>query len=232
MKKGKGILMFLCVFSFFFLVTALSPTLGMAAEKAKAPAVKARFEVNKMADMSDFDPSNPVIPTGDTIKIAVVGAFSGPAAGMGEGYWLNANWAAHDYNKRGGIMVDGKKKLIQLFKADTMSRPDQAKKICEQMVLQEGVKFLWGADGSQFVKVMNQTADKYKIISVNFISLTEELQDAQNFSRYAFMTWWQTSQVGRLSPIFTARGKKKKSFTSSARTTRLAMTWLKTSKKG
>ncbi len=201
--------MFLCVFSFFFLVTALSPTLGMAAEKAKAPAVKARFEVNKMADMSDFDPSNPVIPTGDTIKIAVVGAFSGPAAGNGEGYWLEANWAAHDYNKRGGIMVDGKKKLIQLFKADTMSRPDQAKKICEQMVLQEGVKFLWGADGSQFVKVMNQTADKYKIISVNFISLTEELQDAQNFSRYAFMTWWQTSQVGRSFAYFYGKIRKK-----------------------
>jgi ABC-type branched-subunit amino acid transport system substrate-binding protein len=209
MKKGKGILMFLCVFSFFFLVTAMSPTLGMAAEKAKAPAVKARFEVNKMGDMSDFDPSNWANPTGDTIKIAVVGTFSGPAAAVGEGFWLDATWAAYDYNKRGGIMVDGKKKLIQLFKADTMSRPDQAKKICEQMVLQEGVKFLWGADGSHIVKVMNQTAEKYKVISVNFISLAEELQDAQNFSRYAFMTWWQTSQVGRAFAYFYGQIRKK-----------------------
>ena len=147
MKKGKGILMVLCVFSFFFMVTAMSPTLGMAADKAKAPAVKARFEVNKMADMSDFDPNNFPNPTGDTIKIAVVGyLFRSGCCGTGEGFWLNAMWAAHDYNKRGGIMVDGKKKLIQLFKADTASRPAQAKKICEQMVLQEGVKFLWGAD--------------------------------------------------------------------------------------
>jgi ABC-type branched-subunit amino acid transport system substrate-binding protein len=209
--KDKGIFIVVGFLSLFFLTT-MSPTLGMAAGKAKVPAVNAKFDVNKMGDMSDFDPSNPVIPTGDTIKIAVVGAFSGPAGVNGEGYWLEANWAAHDYNKRGGIRVDGKKKLIQLFKADTMSRPDQAKKICEQMVLQEGVKFLWGADGSQFVKVMNQTADKYKVISVNFISLTEELQDAQNFSRYAFMTWWQTSQVGRSFAYFYGQRKKEKKF--------------------
>ncbi|MGA3086821.1 MAG: ABC transporter substrate-binding protein, partial [Thermodesulfobacteriota bacterium] len=202
MKKGKRILILFSVFSFFFLLTAMSSTQAMA-------AVKAKFDVNKMGDMSDFDPSNWPNPTGDTIKIAVVGTFSGPAAIVGEGFWLDALWAAHDYNKRGGIMVDGKKKLIQLFKADTMSRPDQAKKICEQMVLQEGVKFLWGADGSHIVKVMNQTAEKYKVISVNFISLAEELQDAQNFSRYAFMTWWQTSQVGRAFAYFYGQIRKK-----------------------
>ena len=37
-------------------------------------------------------------------------------------------WAAHDINKRGGIMVDGKKKLIQVIKADHMSKPDQTQK--------------------------------------------------------------------------------------------------------
>ena len=38
-------------------------------------------------------------------------------------------------------MVDGKKKLIQVIKADHMSKPDQSKKICERMVLQEKVQF-------------------------------------------------------------------------------------------
>jgi ABC-type branched-subunit amino acid transport system substrate-binding protein len=109
-------------------------------------------------------------------------------------------------------MVDGKKKLIQIFKADTMSRPDQAKKICEQMVLQNGVKFLWGADGSPIVKIMNQTAAKYKIISVNMISLSEDIQDAQNFSRYSFMTWWQTWQAGHSFAYFYGQRKKEKKF--------------------
>ena len=54
-------------------------------------------------------------------------------------------WAAHDINKRGGILVDGKKKLIEVIKADTWPNPDQAKKICERMVLQEKVHVLVGS---------------------------------------------------------------------------------------
>ena len=38
------------------------------------------------------------------------------------------------------------------------------------------------------MKIMNETANKYKVIAVNMISLSDELQDATNFSRYAFMT--------------------------------------------
>ncbi len=61
---------------------------------------------------------------------------------------LCVTFAAYDINQRGGIMVDGKKKKIALFKADTMSKPDQAKKICERMVLQEKVHVLMGTSGS------------------------------------------------------------------------------------
>ncbi|MBI4764993.1 MAG: ABC transporter substrate-binding protein [Deltaproteobacteria bacterium] len=203
MKTGKGVFLLVCVFSLVFLLTILNPPQSIAA------AVKARFEVSKMGDMSDFDPSNPVIPTGDTIKIAVVGSFSGPAAAAGEGFFLDVQWAAHDYNKRGGIMVDGKKKLIQVFKADTAGKPAQAKQVCEQMVLQNGVKFLIGSDGSHIVKVMNQVADKYKVIAMNFVSMSDDLQDATNFSRYAFMPWWQTSQSGKAFAYFYGQIRKK-----------------------
>ena len=57
------------------------------------------FDISKMSDMSDFDPSTVKQPTGDTIKIAIVGSFSGPAATIGEGYWLLLNWVAYDLNK-------------------------------------------------------------------------------------------------------------------------------------
>jgi ABC-type branched-subunit amino acid transport system substrate-binding protein len=224
MKKSKGILMLLCFVSFFFLVAAMNPTLGMAAAPAKkAPAgpaiadltaypIKAKYDGTKLPDMSDFNPYDFPNPTGDTIKIAVVATFSGPASLVGQGFWLNATWAAHEINKKGGIFVDGKKKLIELFKADTMSRPDQAKKICEQMVLQNGVKFLWGADGSPVVKVMYATASKYKVIAVNMISLSEDLQDADNWTPYVFSTWWQTNMVGKSFAYFYSQRKKEKKF--------------------
>jgi ABC-type branched-subunit amino acid transport system substrate-binding protein len=174
-----------------------------------AATAKAKFEVNKMADMSDFDPNTVQFPTGDTIKIAVLATFSGPAAQGGESLWLNAAWAAYDINKRGGIVVDGKKKMIQLLKADSMSRPDQTKKVLEEMVLKEGVKFFWGTSGSNIVKVMNQVADKYKVIAANCIALSDELQNVQNFSRYAFMTYVQTSQVGRAFAYYYGNIRKK-----------------------
>ncbi|MBW2408534.1 MAG: branched-chain amino acid ABC transporter substrate-binding protein, partial [Deltaproteobacteria bacterium] len=78
----------------------------------QALAVNSKFDPGRMGDMSDFDPGNPVVPTGDTIKIAIVASFSGPAAAVGDIYWASVQSVAHDYNKRGGILVDGKKKLV------------------------------------------------------------------------------------------------------------------------
>ena len=147
---GKNILIFLCVFSLFFL-TSYNPSIALAqkapkATKAAKTAVPDKlaqandaFDANKIGDMSDFDPANPVIPTGDTIKIAVVASFSGPAALMGKIYWAGVLSVAHDINKRGGIMVDGKKKFVEVIQADHMGRLDQCKKVAERMVLQRNV---------------------------------------------------------------------------------------------
>src|SRR3972149_1203218 len=149
---------------------------------------KAVFDANKMGAMADFDPKKPVIPTGDTIKIAIVASFSGPAALVGQIYYISVLWAAHDINKRGGILVDGKKKLVEVIKADHMAKPDQTKKICERMVLQEKVHVLWGTDGSHLMKVINEVANKYKVIAHCTAALSDELYDATAFSRYSFMT--------------------------------------------
>jgi len=218
---GKNIFIFLSVFSFFSL-TIYSPSAAMAAAKADkavkaakggkadaGPKVHAAFDVNKMGDMSAFDPANPVIPKGDTIKIALVASFSGPAALVGQIYWASVLWAAHDINKRGGILVDGKKKLIEVIQADHMSKPDQTKKICERMVLQEKVHVLWGTDGSHLMKVINEVANKYKVIAINTAALSDDLMDATNFSRYAFMSSFQTDQIGRGFAYYYAQIRKK-----------------------
>jgi ABC-type branched-subunit amino acid transport system substrate-binding protein len=174
-----------------------------------APAANAVFDPNKMADMSDFDPNNPVIPTGDTIKIAVVASFSGPAAIVGQIYFISAQWAAHDINKRGGILVDGKRKKIEIIKANHASQPAETKKVAERMVLQEKVNVLWGTDGSNLMKIINQVADKYKVIAHNTASLSDELQDNTNFSRYAFMSSFSTEQIGRAVAYHYGKNRKK-----------------------
>ena len=211
-------------FSVVFLVfavlslTVYSPCMAVAAKTDKVAKVdksnklakaNAVFDVKKMADMSDFDPGNPVIPTGDTIKIAVVAAFSGPSAYNGQIYYAFAQWVAHDINKRGGIMVDGKKKLIQVIKADHMSKPDQCKKVTERMALQEKVHFFWGTDGSHFMKIINETANKYKIIAVNVTNMSDDLMDATNFSPYAFHAAFSTGSAARGLAYYYGQIRKK-----------------------
>ena len=98
--------------------------LFMAGPSAAMPG----FDLSKMSDMSDFNPNEPVVPTGDTIKIGLIEAFSGPGAISGVAYNLVSAWVAHDINKRGGIVVDGKKKKIQIIKADDQSKPAITKK--------------------------------------------------------------------------------------------------------
>ena len=177
------------------------------------PAPAAAFDFKAMADMSDFDPANPITPTGDTIKIAIVASFSGPAALAGQIYYASVLWAAHDINKRGGIMVDGKKKMVEVIKADHMSKPDQAKKITERMVLQEKVNVLWGTDGSNLQKIINETANKYKVIAINTAALSDELQDATNFTRYSFQSSMSADQLGRgLAYYYGQIRKKEKKF--------------------
>jgi len=198
---------------------ALAAKAQKAGKEAKANVTdklgkpNAAFDINKMSDMSDFDPANPVIPTGDVIKIAHVAPFSGPGAINGELHYAPMLWAVHDINKRGGIWVDGKKKKIALIKADSMSKPDQAKKICERMILQEKVQFLVGTSGSNIMKVMNETGNKYKVIVMNEGALSDDLMDAANFSPYAFMSSASTEQIGRgLAYYYGQIRKKEKKF--------------------
>jgi branched-chain amino acid transport system substrate-binding protein len=220
---NKGFLSFMVMF-FVLAVIAFCPITAVAAKAPKATKVEkplpgsmadkvghpnAKFDADKMGDMSAFDPATWEPPTGDTIKIAVVGSYSGPGALNGAIFWASAAWVAYDINKRGGIYVDGKKKLVELIKADHMSKADQCKKICERMVLQEKVKILWGTNGSNMMKIMNDVAHKYKIISMNFMACSEDLQSAKNFSRYAFKASFHSYQTGEAMAYYYGQIRKK-----------------------
>ena len=102
---------------------------------------------------------------------------------------------AYDLNK-GGIFVDGKE-LIEVIKADHMGKVDQCKKVLERMILQEKVHVLWGTDGSHMMRIINAAAEKHKVIAINATTMSDDLQDASNFSRYAFQASFSTEQIAR-----------------------------------
>lgn len=225
-QTGKSVFMLACILSLIILVMN-NPTVAGATTKVDKKAmagdvdpsdnwagkVHSSFDANKVSDMSDFDPSSWVSPTGDTIKIAIVASYSGPSSINGQFYWATVSWVAHDLNKRGGIWVDGKKKLIEVIKADSMGKVDQAKKICERMVLQEKVHALWGTDGSHIMKIINEVANKYKVIALNASNTSDDIQKAENFGRYAFHASFSSDQVARgLAYYYGQIRKKEKKF--------------------
>ena len=218
-EKGFLLLVFILMVAFLAVYSPCASLAAPAEKKAKAAKVdpvdqwqakpNAAYDASQMGDMSDFDAGTIVSPTGDTIKIAVVAAFSGPSAWNGQIYWHCVQWAAQDINKRGGILVDGKKKLIEVIKADHMSKADQCKKVCERMVLQEKVHVLWGTDGSNMMRIINEVANKYKVIALNASCLADTLMDATNFGRYSFHATWSTEQVGRSFAYYYGQIRKK-----------------------
>ncbi len=215
----RSVLVLTCLL-FLFMLSAYSPSETFAAKAEKSPKVaktemetwskpNAAFDASKMGDMSGWDPANWVNPEGDVIKIAVTWPHSGPGAGNGELAWACVTFVAYDINQRGGIFVDGKQKKVALLKADTMSKQDQTKKICERMVLQEKVSVLLGSSGSNLQKVINEVGNRYKVISQNIGCLADDLQDATNFGRYSFMSSDATFSVGRGMAYYYGQIRKK-----------------------
>ncbi len=167
------------------------------------------FDVKKMSDMSDFDPNNPVVPTGDTIKIGLLEAFSGPGAISGVAYNLVSAWVAHDINKRGGILVDGKKKKIQIIKGDTQSSIPVTRKMADKLCLMDKVNLLVGVTGSHLCLVTQNVANRYQIPFMNYAGYSDELMDGANFNRYTFRVRQNTSMFGALGYYYAQRPEKK-----------------------
>ncbi len=176
----------MCVFAIIFLCGAVN-----------AAAQPRGIDVTKMAmNMTDYDPNNVTMPTGDTIKIGLIDSFSGPAAGNGEIYWLLTNWVVHDLNKRGGIKVDGNIKKIEIIKGDSQGKPVICKKVAEKLCLEDKVDLLWGCAGSHLTLIIQNVAKKYETVHLNGMSNTTSLLDGSNFNRYTFRTCYNTEMFG------------------------------------
>ncbi len=168
------------------------------------------FNIHEMSDMSDFDPNTFENPKGDTLKLGLMNIFSGPGAGNGEIYWLVCTWIAYDMNKRGGILVDGKKKKLEIIKGDTQGKPAVCKKIAERLCLEEKVDILWGTTGSHLALIIQNVAKKYKRIFVNVLALSDGLMDGKNFNRYTFRTMLNTSMHGLAAAYYCSTRPEKK----------------------
>jgi len=162
-------------------------------------------------DLSTFDPNNQTFPTsGDTIKVAIWDVFTGPNAYVGQSYWATLGFVVHDINSQGGILVDGKKKKIQIIKADTQGKPAPGKSAAEKAILQDKVIMFQGVAGSHVSKVGQLVAKKLKTIYLNFAAFSDELMDVPNWNEYVFRVNGTSATCGgALATYFDMRPEKK-----------------------
>ena len=194
-------------FSVFFLsFMLLAFCFGLPGTALSIPA----FDVNKLSDMSGFDPAASIEPAGDVVKLGYMNIFSGPGAENGVLNVMSLKWAAYDINKRGGIIVDGKKKKIRVMIGDTQGKPAMTKKVAEKFCLEDKVDVLIGTPGSHLTLVIQNVAKKYKTIHLNDRGVSEALMNAQNFSRYTFRSCITTAMFGQAMAYYYSKRPEKK----------------------
>ena len=147
-------------------------------------------------DMSTFDPTQQVFPTsGDTIKVGLLDPFTGPGTFSGEMYYLGLGWVVHDINTQGGILVDGKRKKIQIIKGDTQAKPEVGEQVAERLCREDKIDVMVGTAGSHINRIAQGIAAKYQKIYVNNASPSDFLHDGKNFNRYTFRTCGTNSML-------------------------------------
>jgi branched-chain amino acid transport system substrate-binding protein len=122
-----------------------------------------------------------------TIKIAILGPM---AFVQGENHWAGAEMARDEINKAGGINVGGKRRQIELIRADTneiASVPDATNAI-ERVITRDKADFLIGGFRSEAVLAMQEVAMDNKKIFLGAGAAHSKLGQnvEENYNRYKY----------------------------------------------
>jgi branched-chain amino acid transport system substrate-binding protein len=101
----------------------------------------------------------PFAPSEETIKIGILGPFSGPAADIGKDFKIGAEQAIKDLNNTGGLLG---RKIILVY-GDDESKVDIGVAAAERLITVEHVNFLVGTFHSSIALAIMDVAAKYKI---------------------------------------------------------------------
>jgi branched-chain amino acid transport system substrate-binding protein len=126
------------------------------------------------------------------IKIAVLGPMNFI---QGEMHWAGAEMARDEINKAGGISVGGRKRVIELVRADTneiQSVPDATNAV-ERVITRDKVDFLIGGFRSEAVLAMQEVAMDYKKIFLGAGAADAKLGEnvEKNYDRYKY--WFRVT---------------------------------------
>jgi len=123
----------------------------------------------------------------ETIKIGMLGAYSGPIAALSKRYLEAVQFAVDEKNAKGGLL--GKK--IEIITEDHGYRLNAATRKAKKLIIEDKINFLGTDFGSHISIAMNKMSKAYKTIYINPGGLSDHIQ-GKEFSRYAFRLCYNT----------------------------------------
>jgi branched-chain amino acid transport system substrate-binding protein len=143
-----------------------------------------------------------------TIKIAILGPM---AFVQGENHWAGAEMARDEINKAGGINVGGKRRQVELIRADTneMTSVPDATNAIERVITRDKADFLIGGFRSEAVLAMQEVAMDYKKVFLGAGAAHSKLglNVEQNYNRYKY--WFRytpTKDIDLARTLFAVMG--------------------------
>lgn len=100
----------------------------------------------------------------DKFKVGVILTLSGPMAAMGLLEKDGLEIAAEDINKAGGVMVQGKKRPVELLFYDDEANPKKALDAAYTLINKHKVKVLVGIRMNAAIEAVQQISEKKKVL--------------------------------------------------------------------
>jgi branched-chain amino acid transport system substrate-binding protein len=134
-------------------------------------------------------------PTGDVIKIGVVGPLTGPAAEAGTALRQGAQLALDEWNAKGGIKIGAKQYKVEALFEDDTSKPAVGVTVAEKLITRDKVNFIVGsAFHSDVAMAVMELVPKYKVAMMSWEpvsgSISQKIQDEpQKYGTFWKMTY-------------------------------------------
>ncbi len=131
--------------------------------------------------------------TGETVKIGVLGPFTGPASRTGDDFKRGVEMALEDARKQGllPITVDGKKHDVEIVWVDSQSSPEKAVKAVTDAINREGVKFMVTGWHSSVAMAIMDAEVPFKIVHLGNQGESQSISEKLNKDPQKYRGWFK-----------------------------------------
>src|SRR5437763_1042693 len=104
-----------------------------------------------------------VASAADKIVIGATVPLTGPEAKSGKQFKDGYDLAFSMANESGGLLVRGKRMLVELRALDDGGSPEESAKLSSQLIEKEGISLMLGSFGSSVVEKQSEATEKHHV---------------------------------------------------------------------